>query len=91
MFTTLRRLATAACITSADRLSQHSPRHAFVTGARELGRPLEDVQDAMDHADPRTTRRYDRDRHNPERDPAHALGAHRAARRRAAAAPDDHS
>ena len=41
---------------------------------------LEDVQDAMGHADPRTTRRYDRDRHNLDRDPAYAIWAARARR-----------
>jgi hypothetical protein len=35
----------------------------------------------MGHADPRTTRRYDRDRHNLDRDPAHVLAARRASRR----------
>jgi len=32
-------------------------------------RRLQDVQDAMGHADPRTTRRYDRSRHNLDRHP----------------------
>jgi integrase/recombinase XerD len=81
IFITLRRLAKQAGIASADRLSPHSLRHAFATGAREAGIPLEDVQDAMGHADPRTTRRYDRDRHNLDRDPAFVLGARRASRR----------
>ena len=35
-------------------------RHTFVTLARANGCPLEDVQDAVGHADPATTRRYDR-------------------------------
>ncbi|MEU4620461.1 tyrosine-type recombinase/integrase [Actinoplanes sp. NPDC023801] len=81
IFMTLRRLARIAGIASADRLSPHSLRHAFATGAREAGIALEDVQDAMGHADPRTTRRYDRDRHNLDRDPAFVLGARRASRR----------
>ena len=34
----------------------------------------------MGHADPRTTRRYDRDRHNLDRDPAYAIWAARARR-----------
>ncbi|RZU46685.1 site-specific recombinase XerD [Krasilnikovia cinnamomea] len=81
VFTWLRRLALTAGIPAAKRLSPHSLRHAFATGARQAGVPLEDVQDAMGHADPRTTRRYDRDRHNLDRDPAHILGASRASRR----------
>lgn len=70
----IRRLARRAGLPSADRLSPHSLRHAFATNARELGVPLEDVQDAMGHADTRTTRRYDRARHALHRDPALKLG-----------------
>jgi site-specific recombinase XerD len=73
-FRLVRRLAAQAGLVSAGRLSPHSLRHAFATNARELGIPLEDVQDAMGHADPRTTRRYDRGRYALERDPALRLG-----------------
>lgn len=69
-FRLIRRLAAAAGLPSAGRLSPHSLRHAFATNARELGVPLEDVQDAMGHADARTTRRYDRGRYALQRDPA---------------------
>lgn len=69
-FRLIRRLARQAGLPTADRLSPHSLRHAFATNARELGVPLEDVQDAMGHADARTTRRYDRARHALHRDPA---------------------
>ena len=62
VFRLVRRLAADAGIRAADRLSPHSLRHAFATGARAEGVALEDVQDAMGHADPRTTRRYDQDR-----------------------------
>jgi site-specific recombinase XerD len=78
----VRRLARAAGIPAWADLSPHSLRHAFATAAREEGVPLEDVQDAMGHADPRTTRRYDRDRHNLDRDPSYALWAARARRAR---------
>ena len=74
MFRLVRRLATRAGLPSADRLSPHSLRHAFATNAREIGVPLEDVQDAMGHADARTTRRYDRARFALHRDPALRLG-----------------
>jgi site-specific recombinase XerD len=77
VFRLVRRLAAAAGIPAADRLSPHSLRHAFATAARDAGVPLEDVQDAMGHADPRTTRRYDRDRHNLDRDPSYAIWAAR--------------
>ena len=80
VFRLVRRLARDAGIGTWARLSPHSLRHAFATTARAEGVPLEDVQDAMGHADPRTTRRYDRDRHNLDRDPAYTLWAARARR-----------
>ncbi|MFC7546619.1 tyrosine-type recombinase/integrase [Plantactinospora sp. GCM10030261] len=80
VFRLVRRLARDAGIAAWARLSPHSLRHAFATTARAEGVPLEDVQDAMGHADPRTTRRYDRDRHNLDRDPAYAIWAARARR-----------
>jgi integrase len=48
-------------------------RHAFVTLALDAGVNLRDVQDAAGHADPRTTRRYDRSRHNLDRHPTYLL------------------
>jgi site-specific recombinase XerD len=81
VFRLVRRLAREAGIATWSRLSPHSLRHAFATTARAEGVALEDVQDAMGHADPRTTRRYDRDRHNLDRDPAYAIWAARARRR----------
>ena len=80
VFRLVRRLARDAGVPAWARLSPHSLRHAFATAAREEGVPLEDVQDAMGHADPRTTRRYDRDRHSLDRDPSYAIWAARARR-----------
>ncbi|HEV7899630.1 MAG TPA: tyrosine-type recombinase/integrase [Planosporangium sp.] len=80
VFRLVRRLARAAGIAAWASLSPHSLRHAFATTARDEGVPLEDVQDAMGHADPRTTRRYDRDRHNLDRDPTYRIAAARARR-----------
>ncbi len=80
VFRLVRRLAQRAGIPSWADLSPHSLRHAFATTARAEGVPLEDVQDAMGHADPRTTRRYDRDRHNLDRDPSYTIWAARARR-----------
>ena len=54
-------------------VSPHSLRHSYATGSLRLGAPLQDVQDALGHADPRTTRRYDRSRHNLDRSPNHLL------------------
>jgi site-specific recombinase XerD len=70
----LRRFATQAGVLSANRITPHSFRHAFATNAREMGVALEDVQDAMGHADPRTTRAYDRARRQLHREPALRLG-----------------
>ncbi len=78
-FLTVRRLARGAGIANAEKITPHSLRHTFVTLAREAGVPLEDVQDAVGHADPRTTRRYDRARHNLDRSPAYTFGAFLAA------------
>lgn len=88
VFRLVRRLAKTAGIPAWANLSPHSLRHAFATNARAEGVPLEDVQDAMGHADPRTTRRYDRDRHNLDRDPAYTLWSARARRAAAAATRD---
>jgi integrase/recombinase XerC len=51
----------------------HTLRHAFVTLSLDAGVSLRDVQDAAGHADPRTTRRYDRARYSLERHATHAL------------------
>jgi integrase/recombinase XerD len=56
----VRRLAKAAGITKS--ISPHSLRHTAVTLALDSGVSLRDVQDLARHADPRTTRRYDRAR-----------------------------
>ena len=45
------------------------------TESLRLGAALQDVQDALGHADPRTTRRYDRSRHNLDRSPNYLLAA----------------
>ena len=72
-FSQLRRLAHVAGVGSADLFKPHTFRHAFATEALASGVPLQDVQDALGHADPRTTRRYDRSRLNLDRSPAYAL------------------
>jgi site-specific recombinase XerD len=50
----VRRIARRAGI--AKRVGPHTLRHAFITAALDAGVPL------RDHADPRTTMRYDRAR-----------------------------
>jgi integrase/recombinase XerD len=74
---TIRRLARLAGI--EHRVSPHALRHGFVTAALDAGVSLRDVQDAAGHADPRTTRRYDRDRHSLDRAATYAVAAYLAA------------
>lgn len=71
----LRRLAAKAELAGAQKINPHSLRHTFVTAALDAGVPLRDVQDAAGHADPRTTRRYDRSRHNLDRHATYAVAA----------------
>jgi site-specific recombinase XerD len=70
---TLRRLARRSVPAKADSIHPHDLRHAFVTLSLDAGASLRDVQDAAGHADPRTTRRYDRARHNLDKHPTYAL------------------
>jgi len=72
----IKRLARKAAIPAAALLSPHSLRHSFATELLGAGVPLQDVQDAMGHADPRTTRRYDRSRHNLDRHATYKMAAH---------------
>jgi hypothetical protein len=55
----VRRLARRAEIKSAAQLSPHSLRHTFATSLDHAGVPLQDIQDAMGHADPRTYATFD--------------------------------
>jgi site-specific recombinase XerD len=70
----------------------HDLRHTCATLALESGKPLEAVQDLLGHADPRTTRRYDRARNNLDNSPSYALDEQLravAARRQAEAVLDE--
>jgi integrase/recombinase XerD len=69
----VRRLARQADIAAWASISPHSLRHSFATAALDAGVALRDVQDAMGHADPRTTRRYDRTRHSLDRHATYAV------------------
>jgi integrase/recombinase XerD len=71
----LRRLGRIAGLPAelAASLSPHSMRHAFATLNLDAGASLRDLQDAMGHASPRTTRRYDRGRGNVDRSPGYLL------------------
>ncbi len=56
-------------------VTPHSLRHSYATEALHLGAALQDVQDALGHADPRTTRRYDRNRNRLDRSPSYLLAS----------------
>lgn len=73
-FRTVQRVAKAAGIKQHAQISPHSLRHSYATTMLDAGVPLADVQDAMGHADPRTTRRYDRARNALHRSPAYRMG-----------------
>jgi integrase/recombinase XerD len=70
----LRRLARAAGV--AVKMSAHVLRHAYATLARDAGASLEDIQDGLGHADPRTTRRYDRAGLRLDRSPGYTLAGY---------------
>lgn len=74
----LRRLGRAAGLPGelAASLSPHSLRHAFATLNLDAGASLRDLQDALGHASPRTTRRYDRSRGNLDRSPGYLLAGY---------------
>ncbi|GAC1582944.1 MAG: tyrosine recombinase XerC [Candidatus Dormibacteria bacterium] len=57
----------------AARVYPHLLRHTWVTAALDAGAPLQDVQDAAGHRDPKTTRRYDRARGLLEHHPTYLV------------------
>jgi integrase/recombinase XerD len=77
---TVHRLATQAGLPPglAAHLGPDALRHSFATLYLEAGGSLGDLQTAMGHADPRTTRRYDRARSVPTRSPGHVVAAYLA-------------
>jgi integrase len=81
----IRRLARAAGISTP--LSPHGLRHTYVTVSLEAGVPLHIVQDGAGHADPRTTRRYDRARHALDGHASYAIASFVAAAQRAGSSP----
>ena len=78
----VRRLAVQAGL--PDELSRHlgpeAMRHSFATLYLDAGGSLGDLQKVMGHADPRTTRRYDRTRQLANRTPGDVVAAYLAAR-----------
>lgn len=66
-------LATCCRRAGVAAVSPHGLRASFATLALSERIPLEAVQDALGHADPRTTRIYDRGAGALDRHPAHRL------------------
>lgn len=75
VFRLVRRIAAAANLPGAEKLSVHSLRHSVATVALEKEAPLHAVQDLLGHSDPRTTRRYDRARNSLDRSAAYAIAS----------------
>ncbi len=69
----LRDLAKDAKLPAADKMSPHSLRATAITEFLDAGGSLRDAQDFAGHADPRTTRRYDKQRHNLDRHGSYLL------------------
>jgi len=76
----MRRLGKAAGLPPelVKAMGAHSMRHSFATLYLDAGGNLRDLQDAMGHKDPRTTRRYDRARNTLDRSPGYLLATYLA-------------
>ena len=74
----MRRLAGRAGLPDdlTGRLGPEAMRHSFATLYLDAGGSLSELQEVMGHADPRTTRRYDRERQPPSRPPGDLLAAY---------------
>ncbi len=76
----LRVLARRAGIPQATSIKPHTLRHQFITDNLADNVPLERVQDAVGHTNPRTTQRYNRRRRMLDDHPAYGLAAKLAAK-----------
>lgn len=74
IFRKIREIARKAGVPHWDAISPHSLRHAIATYLLSEGEELHIVQDLLGHADPRTTRRYDKEQSALNRSPAYKLG-----------------
>lgn len=66
-------MGTLGARVGVSGLHPHALRHSAATNALEAGVELQKVQDFLGHADPRTTRRYDRARQALDGNPAYRL------------------
>ena len=62
------------------RVGPEAMRHSFATLYLDAGGSLSDLQEVMGHADPRTTRRYDRAHQLVSRSPGDVVAAYLATR-----------
>ncbi|MFY7068969.1 tyrosine-type recombinase/integrase [Nocardiopsis changdeensis] len=69
----LARCARAAGLRAPAQVRPHVLRATYATLARAAGVSLWDLQEAMDHADPRTTQRYEQGEHRLANAPAYAV------------------
>jgi site-specific recombinase XerD len=69
----VRKVAVAAKVPHATKVSPHSLRHAFVTLSLDAGAMVEDVQDAVGHQSLDTTMRYKRNRGRLDKFPGYKL------------------
>ena len=76
----VRRISARAGLPAdlVSHLGPHAMRHSFATLYLNAGGSLRDLQSAMGHADPRTTRRYDRARRASYRPPGYVVAAYLA-------------
>jgi integrase len=74
----MRRLAARAGLPEdlTGRVGPEAMRHSFATLYLDAGGSLSELQEVMGHADPRTTRRYDRERQAPRQSPGDLVAAY---------------
>jgi integrase/recombinase XerD len=74
----MRRLAARAGLPDdlTGRVGPEAMRHSFATLYLDAGGSLSELQEVMGHADPRTTRRYDRERQARRQSPGDLVAAY---------------
>ncbi|MEV8639077.1 tyrosine-type recombinase/integrase [Streptosporangium sp. NPDC051023] len=74
IFDLVRRVAREAGLEYPDRVTPHALRHTFATLGSEEGASLDELQEALGHASPETTKIYIHARNRLERDPSQRVG-----------------
>ncbi|MGS2645806.1 tyrosine-type recombinase/integrase [Streptosporangium sp. G12] len=70
LFGLVRRVAKEAGLECPGRVTPHALRHTFATLGDEAGASLSELQDALGHASPETTKIYIHAKNRLERDPS---------------------